>query len=172
MTFEPIWSGIIACYLFLGGLGGGAFATSAFLAWRHPEAVNMRKIGHIIAPIVVIIGLVLMFDAKASLYNPAALRSVADELWVCDDLGRRYPGAVRDCGFDRHDPRPYKASRPRGIELAGSILHLRRHLHWLPARRVQHVPAVEQRAAADSVPRLGNVDWHGIRAARRRVQAP
>ena len=24
MTFEPIWSGIIACYLFLGGLGGGA----------------------------------------------------------------------------------------------------------------------------------------------------
>ena len=43
MTFEPIWSGIIACYLFLGGLGGGAFATSAFLAWRHPEAVNMRK---------------------------------------------------------------------------------------------------------------------------------
>ena len=23
MTFEPIWSGIIACYLFLGGLGGG-----------------------------------------------------------------------------------------------------------------------------------------------------
>ena len=71
MTFEPIWSGIIACYLFLGGLGGGAFATSAFLAWRHPEAVNMRKIGHIIAPIVVIIGLVLlMFDAKAGLYNP------------------------------------------------------------------------------------------------------
>ena len=42
MTFEPIWSGIIACYLFLGGLGGGAFATSAFLAWRHPEAVTMR----------------------------------------------------------------------------------------------------------------------------------
>ena len=31
----------------------------------------MRKIGHIIAPIVVIIGLVLlMFDAKAGLYNP------------------------------------------------------------------------------------------------------
>ena len=71
MEYTPIWSGIIACYLFLGGLGGGAFATSAFLAWRHPEAVNMRKIGHIIAPIVVIIGLVLlMFDAKAGLYNP------------------------------------------------------------------------------------------------------
>lgn len=71
MTYEPIWSGIIACYLFLGGLGGGAFASSAFLAWRHPEAVNMRKLGHIIAPIVVIVGLVLlMFDAKAGLHNP------------------------------------------------------------------------------------------------------
>ena len=71
MEFEPIWSGIIACYLFLGGLGGGAFATSAFLAWRHPEAKRMRKIGHLIAPIVVIIGLVLlMFDAKAGFMNP------------------------------------------------------------------------------------------------------
>ena len=40
MEYTPIWSGIIACYLFLGGLGGGAFATSAFLAWRHPEAVT------------------------------------------------------------------------------------------------------------------------------------
>ena len=45
MEYTPIWSGIIACYLFLGGLGGGAFATSAFLAWRHPEAVTMRKLG-------------------------------------------------------------------------------------------------------------------------------
>ena len=71
MEYSPIWSGIIACYLFLGGLGGGAFATSAFLAWKHPEATTMRKIGHLIAPIVVIVGLVLlMFDAKAGLYNP------------------------------------------------------------------------------------------------------
>ena len=71
MEYTPIWSGIIACYLFLGGLGVGAFATSAFLAWRHPEAVTMRKLGHWIAPIVVIVGLVLlMFDAKAGLHNP------------------------------------------------------------------------------------------------------
>ena len=71
MTFEPIWGGIIACYLFLGGLGGGAFATSAFLSWKHPEAVHMRKIGHVIAPVAVIVGLVLlMFDAKAGLYDP------------------------------------------------------------------------------------------------------
>ena len=71
MTFEPIWGAIIAWYLFLAGLGGGAFVTSAFLGWRHPEAVSMRKIGHLVAPIVVIIGLcLLMFDAKAGLMNP------------------------------------------------------------------------------------------------------
>ena len=28
MTFEPIWGAIIAWYLFLAGLGGGAFAVS------------------------------------------------------------------------------------------------------------------------------------------------
>ena len=71
MTFEPIWGVIIACYLFLAGLGGGAFITSTFLRWRHPEAVNMIRIGRVIAPVVVIVGLLLlMFDATAGLHNP------------------------------------------------------------------------------------------------------
>ncbi len=71
MTYEPIWGSIIAWYLFLAGLGAGAFATSAFLSWRHPEAVTMRKIGHLIAPIAVGIGLVLlMVDAEAGFANP------------------------------------------------------------------------------------------------------
>lgn len=71
MSFEPIWGAIIAWYLFLAGLGGGAFVTSAFLGWRHPEATSMRRIGHIVAPAVVIVGLVLlMFDAEGGLHNP------------------------------------------------------------------------------------------------------
>ena len=71
MSFEPIWGSIIAWYLFLAGLGGGAFITSGYLRFRHPEAVHMRKIGHIIAPIVVMIGLVLlMFDAHAGFNSP------------------------------------------------------------------------------------------------------
>ena len=71
MSFEPIWGAPIAWYLFLAGLGGGAFVTSAFLAWRHPEAVNMRKVGHLIAPVAVMIGLLLlMVDAEAGLHNP------------------------------------------------------------------------------------------------------
>lgn len=71
MSFEPIWGAVIAWYLFLAGLGGGAFVTSAFLGWRHPEAVNMRRAGHLIAPVVVIVGLcLLMLDAEGGLHNP------------------------------------------------------------------------------------------------------
>lgn len=71
MTFEPVWGAIIAWYLFLAGVGGGAFITSAFLGWKFPAAVRMRRAGRVIAPVVVIIGLVLlMFDAEAGLHNP------------------------------------------------------------------------------------------------------
>ena len=71
MTYEPIWSGIIACYLFLGGLGGGAFASAAFVHRFCPKAAGLRRIGHWIAPVVVIVGLVLlMFDAKAGFSHP------------------------------------------------------------------------------------------------------
>lgn len=70
MEFEPVWGVPIAMYLFLAGLGGGAFITSAFAQWLYPESTTVRKIGRYIAPIVVAIGLVLlMFDAKAG-YNP------------------------------------------------------------------------------------------------------
>ena len=65
MSFEPVWGAPIAWYLFLAGLGGGAFITSAFLRWKHPEAHGMRFAGHIIAPVVVIIGLfLLMFTTR------------------------------------------------------------------------------------------------------------
>ena len=71
MNFEPIWGGIIAWYLFLAGLGGGAFIGGAFLSWKHPEATTIRRVARIIAPAVVIIGLLLlMMDAEAGLHNP------------------------------------------------------------------------------------------------------
>ena len=35
MIYEPIWGAIIAWYLFLAGLGGGAFATAVFLSLIH-----------------------------------------------------------------------------------------------------------------------------------------
>lgn len=71
MEFEPVWGVPIAMYLFLAGLGGGAFITSAFAQWKYPESTTVRKIGRFIAPIVVAIGLVLlMVDAKGGFYSP------------------------------------------------------------------------------------------------------
>ena len=71
MTYEPIWGPIIAWYLFLAGLGGGAFVTSVFIRFRHPECTRLIRTGRIIAPAVVIIGLcLLMFDAHAGFLHP------------------------------------------------------------------------------------------------------
>lgn len=71
MTFEPIWGAIIACYLFLAGLGGGAFASVAYLRLRHPSQVHLIRYGRVIAVVTVAVGLVLlMFDATAGFHNP------------------------------------------------------------------------------------------------------
>lgn len=71
MTFEPIWGSVIAWYLFLAGLGGGAFVSAAIIRFKSPDARHMIRAGRVIAPIVVIIGLVLlMFDATAGFHNP------------------------------------------------------------------------------------------------------
>lgn len=71
MTFEPIWGLVIASYLFLAGLGGGAFAASTYMRLRTPHNVHLIRYGRVIAPITVIIGLVLlMFDATAGFHNP------------------------------------------------------------------------------------------------------
>lgn len=71
MSFEPVWGAPIVWYLFLAGLGAGAFVTAAFLQWRHPDAPNMRRAAFVIAPIAVAVGLVLlMLDAEAGLHDP------------------------------------------------------------------------------------------------------
>ncbi len=71
MSFEPIWGAPIAWYLFLAGLGGGAFVSSALLRKMHPEAKGAVRTAHAIAVIVVAVGLVLlMVDAKAGLHHP------------------------------------------------------------------------------------------------------
>lgn len=71
MAFEPIWGVIIASYLFLAGLGGGAFAAATYLRLRTPGCVHLIRYGRIIAPVTVIIGLVLlMFDATAGFHDP------------------------------------------------------------------------------------------------------
>lgn len=71
MSYEPTWGLIIACYLFLAGLGGSAFLTSALLRKFCPQAVNMIRFGRIIGPATVIVGLLLLIvDATAGFHNP------------------------------------------------------------------------------------------------------
>ncbi len=71
MTFEPVWGVIIGLYLFLAGLGGGAYAASAYLRLKMPDCVHMIRYGRVIAPVCVIVGLVLlMVDATAGFHNP------------------------------------------------------------------------------------------------------
>ena len=71
MSFEPIWGAPIAWYLFPCRFGRRRVRDVGVPALASPEAANMRKAGHIIAPVVVMIGLVLlMVDAEAGLHNP------------------------------------------------------------------------------------------------------
>ncbi|BAK45321.1 NrfD/PsrC family molybdoenzyme membrane anchor subunit [Eggerthella sp. YY7918] len=66
-----VWDGVIASYLFLAGMGAGAFALAAIAGWVKPDAVKFRMIGYIIAPVAVGVGTVLlMVDARAGLANP------------------------------------------------------------------------------------------------------
>jgi formate-dependent nitrite reductase membrane component NrfD len=71
MVFESVWGGFIAWYLFLAGLGGGAFVFAALLNWKFPALKRIRRCALIIAPAAIIIGLLLLiFDAEGGLKNP------------------------------------------------------------------------------------------------------
>lgn len=66
-----VWDWVIACYLFLAGMGAGAFALASISSFVKPEAAKVRLTGYVVAPIAVILGcLLLMVDARAGLMNP------------------------------------------------------------------------------------------------------
>lgn len=66
-----VWDGFVACYLFLAGLGAGAFVLGVLTNGAKKPAGRMKKIAFVIALVAVAVGtLVLVFDAKAGLGNP------------------------------------------------------------------------------------------------------
>lgn len=76
-----VWDGLIACYLFLAGLGAGAFALAALAGFVKPDAVKLRTVGYLVAPIAVGVGtLLLVVDAKAGLMNPLRFFSLVTNL--------------------------------------------------------------------------------------------
>lgn len=66
-----VWDALIACYLFLAGVGAGAFVLGALANWSKKPVPRLRKIAYVIAPVVVAVGtLLLMVDARAGFANP------------------------------------------------------------------------------------------------------
>lgn len=174
MSFEPVWGAPIAWYLFLAGLGGGAFITSAFLRWKHPEAHGMRFAGHIIAPVVVIIGLfLLMFDAEAGLHNPLRFALLLHNPCSVMTWGVVFLAAfviialvtlLLDC---------LKKQVPAWLEIAGSVFAVCVGAYTGALLGVcPDVPAVEQRFAADSVLGFGGFHGHVFGAACGRPEVP
>lgn len=66
-----VWNWMIACYLFLAGMGAGAFAFAAIAGWKVPDVLKVKKTGMIIGIVAVAAGtLLLVFDAAAGARNP------------------------------------------------------------------------------------------------------
>ena len=66
-----VWDGFVAFYLFLAGLGAGAFGLGVLAGWAKNPAPRMKKIAFLVVLVTVAVGtLVLVFDAKAGLGNP------------------------------------------------------------------------------------------------------
>ena len=71
MEFEPIWGAPIAMYLFLAGLGAGAFVAATAAGRMAPQAKRTVRAGRVIALGAVAVGLVLlMVDAKGGFLHP------------------------------------------------------------------------------------------------------
>lgn len=116
-----VWGASIVWYLFLAGLGAGAYATSVVVARTQPDAVALRRAGRIIAPAAVAVGLVLlMVDAEAGFKNPLRFFYLATNFnsvmtWgviilgafmvanlatlAIDVLGKRVPHTLEYCGL-------------------------------------------------------------------------
>ena len=125
MSFEPIWGAPIAWYLFLAGLGGGAYITSAFLRWRHPEAQGMRRVGHFIAPVAVAIGLVLlMVDAEAGLHNPLRFALLLTNFGSVMTWGVVFLSVFMVIALATAVLDIMKKKTPGWIELAGAVMAL------------------------------------------------
>ncbi|MEG0418524.1 NrfD/PsrC family molybdoenzyme membrane anchor subunit [Gordonibacter sp.] len=76
-----VWDGIVACDLFLAGLGAGAFLLAILAGWSEEGAKKIKLIGSVVGPVAVAAGaLVLMVDAKAGLGSPARFFGLVSNL--------------------------------------------------------------------------------------------
>lgn len=66
-----VWNWMIALYLFLAGMGAGAFVLSGIAGMAKKPCPKIKTIGFIAGPVCVAVGtLLLVVDAHAGLMNP------------------------------------------------------------------------------------------------------
>ena len=66
-----VWNWMIALYLFLAGMGAGAFVLSGIAGMAKKPCPKIKMIGFIAGPVCVAVGtLLLVVDAHAGLMNP------------------------------------------------------------------------------------------------------
>lgn len=123
MEFTPVWNGIIAWYLFLAGLGAGAFASAFFLGRFCSGTQAMVRIGRLIAPVVVAIGLVLlMFDARGGLYHPLRFAFLLTNFQSVMTWGVVFLGAFEVVALVVAVMDLARKNPPRWLEVVGVVL--------------------------------------------------
>ncbi len=118
-----VWDAIIAIYLFLAGLGAGAFVLGVLTNWSKAPAPTMKKIAFIVAPVAVAVGtLMLVVDAHAGLMNPLRFFGLVTNLgsvmaWGVIILSAFLVVSVVDVAILL-----VKKSSPKALDIVGAIL--------------------------------------------------
>lgn len=118
-----VWDAIIAIYLFLAGLGAGAFALGALTNWAKTPAPAMKKVAFIVAPVAVAVGtLMLVVDAHAGLMNPLRFFGLVANLGSVMAWGVIILSAFLVVSIVDLIVLLVKKSTPKALDIVGAVL--------------------------------------------------
>ena len=118
-----VWDAIIAIYLFLAGLGAGAFVLGALTNWAKAPAPAMKKVAFIVAPVAVAVGtLMLVVDAHAGLMNPLRFFGLVANLGSVMAWGVIILSAFLVVSIVDLIVLLVKKSTPKALDIVGAVL--------------------------------------------------
>lgn len=118
-----VWDAIIATYLFLAGLGAGAFVVGTLTNWAKTPAPTMKKIAFIVAPVSVAVGtLMLVIDAHAGLMNPLRFFGLVTNLGSVMAWGVIILSAFLIVSIVDAVILLVKKSSPKALDIVGAVL--------------------------------------------------
>ena len=118
-----VWDAIIAIYLFLAGLGAGAFALGALTNWAKTPAPTMKKVAFVVAPVAVAVGtLMLVVDAHAGLMNPLRFFGLVANLGSVMAWGVIILSAFLVVSIVDLIVLLVKKSTPKALDIVGAVL--------------------------------------------------